>query len=105
MQIRSNHIADADLKGLSPHLFWDVEQVSWDAHKAFLVQRILEYGSLEDFRLLQSKIGLNGIVEIAKQLRSLDHKTLNFIAVIGNCKLNEFKCYSSKQSQKSSIDF
>lgn len=105
MHIQSNHIADVDFKGLSSHLFWDVEQVSWASHKAFLVQRILEYGSLEDFRLLQSKIGLNGIVEIAKQLRSLDHKTLNFIAVIGNCKLNEIKCYSSIQSQKSSIDF
>jgi hypothetical protein len=99
------HMTDSDLNQLSPHLFWDVEQVSWDTHSAFLVQRILEYGSLEDFRLLRLKIGLDGIVEIAKQLRSLEHKTLNFISVIANCPLNEFRCYSSIPSPMSSIDF
>jgi hypothetical protein len=98
-------MTDPDLKQLSPHLFWDVEDVSWDRHKSFLVQRILEYGSLDDFQLLRSKIGLHEIVEIAKRLRSLDRKTLNFIAVIADCPLTEFRCYSSIPSPTSSIDF
>lgn len=98
-------LTDSDLQQLSPHLFWDVVDVSWETHRLFLVQRILEYGSLNDFRLLRSKIGLEAIVEVAKQVRSLDIKTLNFIAVMSSCPINGFRCYNSKPYQMSFIDF
>ena len=96
-----------NIKDLSKHLFWDVDkdQMSFDAHKVFVVQRILTYGTLADFKLLRKHLELNEIAEIAKGLRSLDQVTLHFVATITHTPLNEFRCYTSTQSLTNSIDF
>ncbi|MCH8518062.1 MAG: hypothetical protein LAT68_17335 [Cyclobacteriaceae bacterium] len=92
---------------LSHHLFWDVDShgLSWDDHSLFIVQRILEYGYYKDFSYLKDKVGMPTILENAKKLRSLDQKTLHFLAAISNTPLDEFRCYTKKQYQKNYIDF
>ena len=60
----------------SKYLFWDTDSTTADLERnsPYVVQRVLEYGELSDWRLLQEYYGLERIVEIAKQLRSLDPK-------------------------------
>ncbi len=79
--------------------------MSFEAHHAFIVQRILAYGTLADFELLRKHLGLKRIAEIAKGLRNLDQVTLHFVATITHTPLNEFRCYTSTQSLTNSIDF
>lgn len=79
--------------------------MTFDAHKVFIVQRILSHGTLADFNLLRTYLGLKEIAQTAKGLRTLDQVTLHFIATITRTPLNEFRCYTSTQSVTNYIDF
>lgn len=50
---------------LSKALFWDADitQADMERHCGFIIQRVLEYGSLEDWRLIQSYFGIDRIAE------------------------------------------
>ena len=86
----------------SKHLFWDIDvsNLDFEKHKEFIVQRVLEYGVMKDFVLLIKYLSLNQVKNIAINLRSLDDRTLNFIATITNTPLQDFRCYTLKQSQQ-----
>jgi hypothetical protein len=86
----------------SKHLFWDVDisTISFEKHKEYIVQRVLEYGLMKDFVQLINYFSLNQVKDIAINLRSLDDRTLNFIATITNTPLQDFRCYTLKQSQQ-----
>ncbi|NQU88491.1 MAG: hypothetical protein HQ541_22315 [Mariniphaga sp.] len=85
---------------LSNHLFWDVDPNILDMEKnfCFILSRILEYGLLNDWILLFKQFGLEKITLEAKKIRSLDEKSLHFIAQLSDSKLEEFRCYTYKQS-------
>jgi hypothetical protein len=84
----------------SRHLFWDVDisTIDLEKHKEYVVQRVLEYGLLKDFILLNKIFSLEQIKDIATKLRSLDDRTLNFIAVITKTPIQNFRCFTTKQS-------
>ena len=48
---------------LSQHLFWDIDisNADMDICPAYIIQRVLEYGSLEDWRLIRTYYGLDKI--------------------------------------------
>ena len=85
---------------LSPHLFWDVDPVKLDLDKDFhfVLARILQYGLINDWILFYKHFGLEKITQEAKQIRDLDDKSIHFIAGLSGSKLEEFKCYTWKQS-------
>lgn len=87
------------ISGFSDHIFWDVDKsaISYD-NLRFLVQRVLEYGKLEDWKLLLDIYGLDKIVDSARRLRTLEPKALSFISSISGTPLNQFRCYTSRQS-------
>lgn len=87
----------------SQHLFWDTDRqnVDLETNAAFMVQRVLEYGLLEDWMLLRSYYGIERIAEVAKKLRSLEPRALSFIATLSNSNKSEFRCYTTKQSNQS----
>ncbi len=80
----------------SKYLFWDTDSATVDLERnsPYVVQRVLEYGELSDWRLLQEYYGLERIVEIAKQLRSLDPKALSFLCVVSDTHEKDYRCYS-----------
>lgn len=84
---------------MSPHLFWDVDvrTLDLDKHKAYIVQRVLEYGLMKDWDLLKSALGLWDIVDTCKRLRSLDPKALAFISLISKTPIEEFRCYTTRR--------
>lgn len=92
--------AQACRQKFSEHLFWDVyrEEIDMDAHASFMVQRVLEYGTIDDWRLLRSYYGLDHIVSLCKAMRSLDPVCLSFISAISNTPKESFRCYHTRQS-------
>ncbi len=88
------------LDKLSPVLFWDVDksQADLDQYPSFFVQRVLEYGSWNDWKLLLCYYGKGRIVEICKHLRSLDPVCLSFICAISNTKKEDYRCYRIQPS-------
>ena len=88
------------IQGFSDYLFWDVDKNSIDpvAHAPYIVQRVLEYGQYKDWKHMLEYYSLSGIVEIAKQLRSLDDKALSFISTVSKTPIEQFRCYTIRQS-------
>lgn len=90
------------IQQFSPHLFWDVnrENLGLEKSKKYIIQRALEYGLLKDWLLIRKIYGLEGIVETAKKLRSLEPKAMNFIATLTDTPKDEFRCYTLRQSNQ-----
>lgn len=88
------------IEQLSPHLFWDIDinLLTVDAHFQFITNRILQYGLIQDWRLLHHYFGIHKITEAAKKIRDLDLKSMYFLANLSGSKPQEFICYTSKQS-------
>lgn len=84
---------------LSPGLFWDVDPATIDPkkHRKYIVQRVLERGSLSDWWGLRDFYTVDRVVEIAQQLRSLDPLAMAFIACIGKLKKEDFRCHIWRQ--------
>ena len=84
----------------SKNLFWDVDPVTlnMERHAKYIIARVLDVGTLADWRLLCRRFTLPGIVEISKTLRVLDAKALAFLSVVGDAPKEEFRCYTLKPS-------
>ena len=89
------------LSKLSPFLFWDIDmsQASMDACPQQVVQRVLEYGNLDDWRLIRAYYGLHRIVEFCKQMRTLDPVCLSSICLLSGTSKEEYRCYHTVQSR------
>ena len=88
------------LNGFSKNLFWDVNtsQLSMETHAAYIIQRVLEYGQMDDWRIINRYYGLDRIVEECKHFRTLDPVCLSFICTISHTQPNEYRCYHFRQS-------
>lgn len=85
---------------LSKHLFWDtpINTIDVDKNKDFIIQRVLEYGLMNDWNLITKWYGISDIGKTATEFRSLDTKALAFLINITGLSLNDFRCYTMKQS-------
>ncbi|GAB1415771.1 hypothetical protein MASR2M117_11770 [Paludibacter sp.] len=89
------------LNKFSKNLFWDadIQELDVEKHAAFIIGRVLDYGRWEDWLYIRDKLyGIERIKEIALNLRSLERKSLSFIATITNTPENLFRCYTQLQS-------
>lgn len=86
------------IANLSPELFWDVDRETVDPreHREFVVQRVVERGTIADWRFLRKQYGLDGIVDSAKKLRSLDPASLSFLSSVGHVPKEDFRCFTAK---------
>ena len=84
---------------LSPVLFWDMDKENLDTeqHSAGLIQRVLEHGTLQDWRLTRDYYGLDRIVADCKLLRTLDPMALSFICAMTNTNKEDYRCYQFRQ--------
>lgn len=84
---------------LSSYLFWDIDKkmLDLDTCPKQVIQRVLEYGTLNDWKLILSYYGINRIVEESQGLRSLDPKALSFICCISGTKKENYRCYHLQQ--------
>jgi hypothetical protein len=86
------------LEQLSKHLFWDVDRslLDFDKNEKLIVQRVLDYGLLKDWKIIRQQYGVSRIAEIATTLRTLEPTALSFIATLAKLPLTRFRCYTSK---------
>ena len=96
-----------NIESFSPNLFWDVEltKLSLDMNKRFIIQRVLEYGTLTDWKLIKAYYGLPIISEEMQKTRTLDKTALSFICTIANVSKENFRCYTSKPSNPQHWNF
>ena len=87
------------IQSLSQRLFWDVDSKTIDdrEHCRYVIQRVLERGSIEDIKATIAHYTTPVMIAEAQQIRSLDPVTLAFAACLGNVNEDTFRCYSSKR--------
>ncbi len=78
-----NHFNISDF---SPHLFWDInkDELDFDLHRAQIIHRVVEYGLMSDWLLLQKIYNPDIIKETIVNLRDLDKVTLNYLSLYYN---------------------
>lgn len=99
--MNTNKMSSKDcLQKFSPNLFWDVDTsaLSMDSSPAYIIQRVLEHGQMNDWRLINRYYGIDRIVEECKQMRSLDPVCLSFVCTISHTKEEDYRCYHFRQS-------
>lgn len=84
---------------LSPYLFWDIDIASLNSekHAAYIIDRVLSLGTMEDFRRIISGYGVEKIKEVIINLRYLDDTVLHFCSLYFTIPLSDFRCYTNKQ--------
>jgi len=84
----------------SPHLFWDVDKTLLDFNrsKVQIIGRVVEYGLMGDWELLQEIYSKDEIKNTVCSLRNMDKVTLSFLAHYFKIEKIEFRCYTLSQS-------
>ena len=92
---------------LSKAIFWDTnyETLDFDTHGSYIIERVLMYGKISDWRAIQAYYGNEMIKEAALQASYLDPKTLAFVSGIFDVPKQQFRCYTTQQSIPTHWDF
>jgi hypothetical protein len=90
----------SNLHGLSQHLFWDIDARNFDIDEnaAWIIQRVLEYGDMKDWMIIENYFGIAGIVSYAMKFRTLDPVALSFLCFISKTNKEDYRCYRFAQS-------
>lgn len=85
---------------LSKVIFWDTNynQIDWENKARYVIERVVMYGTINDWRTIQAFYGMTRIKTEVLQSRDLDDKSLSFLSCIFNIPIEEFRCYKLKQS-------
>lgn len=86
----------------SANLFWDadISSIDMEQNSRYIIQRVLEYGRYDDWKLILSYYGINRISGTAVNLRSLEPRALSFISAVSNIPKEQFRCYTLRQSSQ-----
>jgi len=89
--------------GLSKSLFWDTDTTKLDPkkHKAYIIDRVLARGTLEEFKIIKDFYGKTKIKNVAKKLRYMNNIELNFCSIYFKLPITQFRCYIYKQLNQS----
>ncbi len=88
---------------LKKSLFWDVDLkiISIEKHKKFIIERILEFGDLDDYEWAVFNYGKKDIKQAILNSRKLDKKSRNFWCFIFN--VNKKQCIQKQSTKKQSM--
>jgi hypothetical protein len=83
----------------SKRLFWDIDikELDIDKYPKQVIERVLMYGSWQDWEKVRSYYKKQEIKDIVKGLRSLDKKTVCFLSNIYDIDEKDFVCYKQFQ--------
>lgn len=81
-------------------LFWDIDSamLDIDRHRKYVVARVLEAGTFDDWQLLCRLYTLDGVIDCARHLRTLDPKALAFLTAVGHVPKESFRCCTTQPS-------
>jgi len=85
----------------SKNLFWDIdlETLDMEKHAAYIVERVLDHGRMEDWLFIKQYYGLERLGVIARTIRSMSPKALSFISTVTDTPEDQFRCYTQIQSK------
>ncbi|MEO0006255.1 MAG: hypothetical protein RJA20_451 [Bacteroidota bacterium] len=85
---------------LSKVIFWDTDYNSIDfENKArYVIERVVMYGTLSDWRIIQARYGMDRIRDELLQSRELDPRSLSFLSCIFEIPKEQFRCWKYIQS-------
>ena len=88
------------INDFSQHLFWDIDRTKLDfeENKQTIIQKVLDYGLMNDWKIIYNYYGIDRIAKTMLNVRDLDEKSMNFIATLSNIPKEKFLCYTTKQS-------
>jgi len=88
------------IQSFSGHLFWDVdkESVSLDKDYKYIINSVLQYGFYTDWEIIVDFYSIEKIAQVAIKNKTLDKKTMAFIALVSNTPTTHFSCYTTKPS-------
>lgn len=68
------------------YLFWDVaiKKLDRELNSFFLIERILEYGDIDDWQWLKENFSDEQIAIVAKKSRVISRKTKSFLRLLGH---------------------
>ena len=89
----------SNLYGLNQRLFWDIDPKKFDIDRnaAWIIQRVLEFGTMKDWEIIKDHFGIDGIVSYAQHFRTLDPVALSFLCLISGTKKEDYRCYHFAQ--------
>jgi hypothetical protein len=82
----------------SPALFWDAANDA-ELHPEWLVARVVEMGTLDDFRNLLVLYGKEAVKEIVLKSARLSARELHFLSISFDVDKTQFVCYTKKPSR------
>ena len=87
------------IEQLNNAYFWDVDITNLDEKKSkrLIIERVLNYGNLNEIKLIKNFYGIKEIRSTLCKLSYIDPKTLNFISLLFQVPKTKFKCYTRKQ--------
>ncbi len=90
----------SNLYGLNQRLFWDIDTSNFDIDRSagWIIQRVLEYGDLNDWNIIEKHFGIDKIVSYGLNFRTLDPVALSFLCFISGINKESFRCYHFAQS-------
>jgi hypothetical protein len=90
---------DSAITQLNKAYFWDVdfENLERSKSKRLIIERVINFGNLNDIQLIRKIYTEDEIRETLCNLKYIDSKTLNFASLLFNIPKTRFKCYSKKQ--------
>lgn len=93
-RIEQNKVSDKH--DFSAFLFWDTDQIDWNRDAAWLIERVIEMGTLDDFKKLFNIYGYERVKAIVLNSRCLSERDLHFCSVYFNIEKSRFVCYTEK---------
>jgi hypothetical protein len=92
---------------LNKILFWDVDydSIDFNKHAAFIVERVLTMGTLDDFRIIKDIYGKPKLKKIIMEIRSLDDRTIAFCSLYFNIKPTNLRCYKLQQLNQAHLNY
>lgn len=87
---------------ISKVIFWDTDydKIDWELKARYVIERVLMFGTIEDWRAIQQRYGMDRIRDEMLQSRELDPKSLSFLSTIFNIPKDRFRCYTQIQSSQ-----
>jgi len=89
---------EMDVSQLSKRMFWDtpLENIDPVKHSRWIVERVMGYGKYEDWNLIKTWYGKEGLKSIVVNSRVLDAVNVSFLCVVLGLKKENFRCYTER---------
>ncbi|MEX2483826.1 MAG: hypothetical protein WED10_04685 [Brumimicrobium sp.] len=90
------------VENLSNHLFWDTDKSSLlnNSSEIFVLERVMEYGNIDDWRAINSFYKRKKLKKLVVQLKNISDKSFAFLSNYFDIPKEKFACYTKNQSQR-----